>query len=39
MAENVEEPWSRARGMFAALLSGPVLFLFAFLYVILPTLK
>ncbi len=31
MAENVEEPWSRSKGMFASLLAGPVLFLFAFL--------
>ena len=34
MAENVEEPWTQARGMFASLLAGPVLFLFAFLYLI-----
>jgi spermidine/putrescine transport system permease protein len=31
MAENVEEPWTQAKGMFAALLAGPVLFLFIFL--------
>ncbi len=31
MAENVEEPWTQARGMFASLLAGPALFLFAFL--------
>jgi len=31
MAENVEEHWRRSPRMFAALLSGPTLFLFAFL--------
>ncbi len=31
MAENIEEDWRASRAMFAALVSGPTLFLFAFL--------